>query len=75
MVLGLVGSFFQNVFLILSRLIHISLLFKLGVYMDSKVIKQDISDYIDSKHEYLWNLSNYLFDNAEIGFNEYKILM
>ena len=40
--------------------------------MDSKVIKQDISDYIDSKHEYLWNLSNYLFDNAEIGFNEYK---
>ena len=39
--------------------------------MDTLEIKNEISSYIDSKHEFLWNLSNYIHDHAEIGFDEY----
>ncbi len=40
--------------------------------MDSKRIKEEISQLIDGKLEMLWDLSNYLYENPEIGFNEYK---
>lgn len=34
--------------------------------------KQEISEYVDSELENLWDLSNYIYEHAEIGFKEYN---
>ena len=39
--------------------------------MDTLDLKNEISSFIDSQHESLWELSNYIYNHAEIGFNEY----
>ena len=39
--------------------------------MDKLEIKDEISSYIDSHLDELWELSNYIYNNAEVGFNEY----
>ena len=35
-------------------------------------IKERISSYIDGRLDDLWDLSNYIYDHPEIGFNEYR---
>lgn len=35
-------------------------------------IKERISSYIDERLDDLWDLSNYIYDHPEIGFNEYR---
>ena len=40
--------------------------------MDSLKIKNEISSYVDSRIEDLWSLSNYLYENPELGYQEYK---
>lgn len=39
--------------------------------MDTLELKNEISSFIGSRHEILWELSNFIYDHAEIGFNEY----
>lgn len=40
--------------------------------MDQLELKNEISDYVDSRMDYLWDLSNYVYSHAEIVFNEYQ---
>ncbi len=40
--------------------------------MDQLELKNEVSDYVDSRMDYLWDLSNYVYSHAEIGFNEYQ---
>ena len=40
--------------------------------MESLKIKEEISNYIDHRLEDLWDLSNYIYEHAEVGYNEYQ---
>lgn len=39
--------------------------------MDTLELKNEISSFIELRYEKLWELSNFIHDHAEIGFNEY----
>lgn len=40
--------------------------------MDKLYMKNEISDYIEERLDFLWDLSNYIYNHAELGFQEYK---
>lgn len=40
--------------------------------MQSLKMKKEISEYVDKELDYLWDLSNYIYHHAEMGFHEYE---
>ena len=39
--------------------------------MDHMEIKKEISKYVDTRLEDLWELSDYIYHHPEVGFKEY----